>query len=546
MFTSTIEYKEHKMFARIRKNSRTQRRSVVICHSIRIKHIVRQLIIAVVGHSSDEDQLEIWLVKARAWIKAHGKQWLNQQLEEQRKITMYQHVSLFNMREEARVNVGIEDIFGKLYDELRFCDLLSKSHQETLRKIIFARLLEPSSKRRAVQISEQHFNEELPLDRVYRMLDALMKVSEQVQELIFSETEKLLGGKISIMLFDVTTLSFESIDEDELRNFGYSKDFKFNTTQVTLALATTQEGLPVGFKLFPGNTAESTTLIEAVTLWRKTLKIVEVTVIGDRAMMSEANLLALESAGFNYIIAFPLRKLPKETRQTVLAPSSYQTIAGDAEINRFKVLEYKARQLYVSHSQKRADKDRKDRERCINRLKKKLATCKNVKRLINNKSYLKYSEISGQATATLDEEKIARDAQWDGLHGVLSNQKLKGIEAYNYYRRLWVIEESFRINKHNLKMRPIYHFTPERVQAHILLCYMVFTLVRHIQFRLQKAQESMSVNRIIDAVRNVQASVMRDITNQKRYRMLSRLSEDAKIIYKILGIDQGLAITPYS
>lgn len=546
MFTSTIEYKEHKMFARIRKNSRTQRRTVVICHSIRIKQVVRQLIIAVVGHSADEDQLELWLVEARAWIEAHGKLWLNQQLEEQRKIVMYHHVSLFNMREEARVNVGIEDTFGKLYDELRFCDLLSQSHQETLRKIIFARLLEPSSKRRAGQISEQHFNEELPLDRVYRMLDALMKVSEQVQKFIFLETEKLLGGKVSLMLFDVTTLSFESIDEDELRNFGYSKDFKFNTTQVTLALATTQEGLPIGYKLFPGNTAESTTLIEAVTLWRKTLQISEVTVIGDRAMMSEANLLALESVGFNYIIAFPLRKLPKETRQTVLDSSSYETMTGDTEIERFKILEYKTRQLYVSYSQKRADKDRKDRERCINRLRKKLATCKNVKRLINNKSYLKYSEISGQATAALDEEKIARDAQWDGLHGVLSNQKLKGIEAYNYYRRLWVIEESFRINKHNLKMRPIYHFTPKRVEAHILLCYMVFTLVRHIQFRLlQKAQESMSVNRIIDAVRNVQASVMRDITNQKRYRMLSRLSEDAKIIYKILGVDQGAAITPY-
>lgn len=546
MFTSTISYKEHKMFARIRKNNRTKRCSVVICHSIRVKHIVRQLIVAVVGHSSDENQLSAWLSQARGWIEARDKQWLNQLLEEQRKIIMYQHVSLFNMREEARVNVGIEDTFGKLYDELGFCDLLSKAHQRTLRKIIFARLLEPSSKRRATQLSEQHFNEELPLDRVYRMLDGLTEASEEVQQLIFFATEKALGEKISLMLFDVTTLSFESIDEDELRNFGYSKDFKFNTTQVTLALATTQEGLPVGFKLFPGNTAESTTLIEAVTVWRKTLKIDEVTVIGDRAMMSEANLLALESAGFSYIIAFPLRKLSKETQTVVLNSSTYQTILDDTEISRFKALEYKTRQLYISYSQKRADKDKKDRERSINKLKKKLATCKNIKRLINNKSYLKYSEISGQATATLDEEKITRDAQWDGLHGVMSNKQLQGMEAYSYYRRLWVIEESFRINKHNLKMRPIYHFSPERVRAHILLCYMAFTLVRHIQFRLQAAQESMSVNRIIDAVKNVQASIMRDITNQKSYRMLSKLSEDAKIIYKILGVDYGSAITPYS
>ena len=73
-----------------------------------------------------------------------------------------------------------------------------------------------------------------------------------------------------------------------------------------------------------------------------------------------------------------------------------------------------------------------------------------------------------------------------------------------------IIEESFRINKHNLKMRPIYHFTPNRIQAHILLCYMVFTLIRHLQFQLKKSDESMSAGRIVEALRNVQASILRD------------------------------------
>lgn len=80
------------------------------------------------------------------------------------------------------------------------------------------------------------------------------------------------------------------------------------------------------------------------------------------------------------------------------------------------------------------------------------------------------------------------------------------IEVYSDYQRLWVIEESFRINKHNLKMRPIYHFTPKRIQAHILLCYMVFILMRHIQLRLQQSKQTMSVARIVDAVRDIQAS----------------------------------------
>jgi len=91
-------------------------------------------------------------------------------------------------------------------------------------------------------------------------------------------------------------------------------------------------------------------------------------------------------------------------------------------------------------------------------------------------------------------------------------------------------------------MRPIYHFTPKRIQAHILLCYMVFTLIRHVQFRLNKANIQMSVNQIIDAVRDIQASIFIDERNNNRYRMLSMLSEDALEIYKTLNIKQGVTV----
>jgi transposase len=154
----------------------------------------------------------------------------------------------------------------------------------------------------------------------------------------------------------------------------------------------------------------------------------------------------------------------------------------------------------------------------------------------------KIDKVTGQAIATLNEEKIAEDAKWDRLHAVISNQPACDINVYNSYRRLWVIEESFRINKHNLRMRPIYHFTPKRIQAHILLCYRVFTLIRQTQFRLQQANIQMSVHRIIDALRDVQASILLDERNNNRYRMLSRLSEDAAAIYKTFKIERGFTV----
>ena len=531
------------MFVKIRTNKGSKRRSVLICHNIRVNAKILQLTVKTLGHSEDSALLDLWLSEGKQWIKEYGSQWKKEIfLIKRRQVSMNKSVSLFNIKEEKRINVGVEDVFGKLYKELGFHDLLSPSHQKTLRQIIFSRILEPGSKRRLSEISENKFDEELPLDRIYRMMDILIKNSDDIQKRIFDATEVVLEKKVSLVLFDVTTLSFESITEDELRAFGFSKDFKFNTTQVTLALATTKEGLPIGYRLFPGNTAESKTLIEAIHGWKKYISIDEVTIMGDRAMMSDANLSELESAGYHYVIAFPLKKLSKEKQKLVLDKMGYIENKADDEINSYRMIDLENRRLCVSYSSKRAAKDAKDRERLVNKLKKKLESCKNIKRLINKNGYLKYSEITGQAIAVVNEEKITEDSKWDGLHAVITNQPFCDIGIYNSYRRLWVIEESFRMNKHNLKMRPIYHFTPKRIQAHILICYMVFTLIRHLQFRLQQIEQGMSVNRIIDAVRDIQASILVDWVNQNKYKMLSPLTEDGKIIYKALGIDQSLSL----
>lgn len=535
------------MFARIRKNGGSTRCSVIVCHSIRKNGKVRQIIVKTLGHSSDKAQLAVWFNEAKDWIAEHGPNWLKQHFPVVKQATpMSRPVNLFNLREVSRQNIGICSVFGKLYDELGFDTLLSSPHQETLKKVLFSRLLEPSSKRRISQISKEKLGEDLPLDRIYRMMDALQKEEEKVNQLVFSGTYSALEGKISLVLFDVTTLSFETVSEDELRAFGYSKDCKFNTTQVVLALATTKEGLPIGYRLFPGNTAESTTLISSINEWRNHIPIDEVTIVGDRAMMTKQNLTSLEEAGFYYVVAYPLRKLPKAQQLLIKDVASYEkNKESDDEISKCKIIDFgEGRKILSSYSEKRAKKDKKDRDRLINKLEKKLSTCKNVKRLVNNKGYLKYTEIKGQATACVDVKKLEEEAAWDGLHGVITNKPNINSHIYKEYRRLWVIEESFRINKHSLKMRPIYHFTPKRIQAHILLCYMVFTLIRQAQYKLNVAGHSMSVNKIIDSLKNIQASILQDITNDKKYRVLSQLNEDATVVYKAFGLSEDMAVTP--
>ena len=144
------------------------------------------------------------------------------------------------------------------------------------------------------------------------------------------------------------------------------------------------------------------------------------------------------------------------------------------------------KKLLVSHSAKRARKDAYDREKAIVKLRKKLKKSKNPKELISNSGNCKFLRIEGDSEIHLDEDKCAQAAVWDGLHGVITNDfNLSPEDAINQYRGLWQVEESFRITKHDLKVRPIFHWTPNRIRAHLVISFMAFTCVRHLEHRVK-------------------------------------------------------------
>ncbi|MBS0350732.1 MAG: hypothetical protein JSR33_06035 [Proteobacteria bacterium] len=119
----------------------------------------------------------------------------------------------------------------------------------------------------------------------------------------------------------------------------------------------------------------------------------------------------------------------------------------------------------------------------------------------------------------MDENKIAKDAQWDGLHGMISNIPQDAPETLiSRYARLWVIEESFRINQHTLQMRPIFHWKAERIHAHVAICYMAFSVLGHLQYRVNLTQK-ISIETILDELLNVQASIHVHKRTKDRYRI---------------------------
>lgn len=454
-------------------------------------------------------------------------------------------VNTAKLSEECRVVEGIHAVFGAVLDKFDLQRILGIRQYELLRHVIMARIAWPSSKLRASENLLKHFNVDISVDRMYRLMDTLEGQEAAIQGTLLNALRPLIGEKVEVLFFDVTTLYFESMDEDDLRRFGFSKDQKTHLTQVVLALATTQDGLPVGYKLFPGNTAETSTLLQAIEEWRQSLHIEQVTIIADRAMMSEKNINLLEISGLKYVIAAKLKLLPKQTQKTILARSDEKILfQNEEETIAVQELLYQNRRLIVSHSTKRARKDARDREQILTKLKKKIGSEGSTKKLVTNRGYLSVITESGNSKIKVDEEKVAEAAKWDGLHGVITNiENVNHQEVLGLYRRLWVIEESFRINKHTLEMRPVYHYASRRIKAHILLCYISFALCRYVQKRISMQHEDYSVDQIRSILIDVQYSVLKHEETACQYRLPSKMSMGARQIYGVFGLKRNKRIS---
>ena len=157
----------------------------------------------------------------------------------------------------------------------------------------------------------------------------------------------------------------------------------------------------------------------------------------------------------------------------------------------------------------------------------------------------RFVKLDGKARLELDETKIEAAARWDGLKGVVTNAPDMGhSKLFARYRELWRVEESFRITKHDLKVRPVFHWKPDRVKAHIAIAYMAFACVRHLACRIAQRQgERMSPERIRTALGARQCSIVRDLRSKRRYALPSQTTPDMDRISRTLGLPTSRA--PY-
>jgi len=294
--------------------------------------------------------------------------------------------SLANFSEAQIKNWGYV-VYQKIWDQFELPKLLRKISAK--RKIQFdlsgasflmavQHLLEPRSK--LGTYNRQHRYAGLPnvsLNHLYRSLDLLCEYKELLEEEMFQKNCHLFNMQVDVVFYDVTTFSFASVEADSLRDFGFSKDGKFNEVQVVLGLLIDGEGRPIGYELFPGNTFDGKTLEVALEKLEKRFGLRRVIIVADRGINSKLNLKRIVERGYSYIFAARIKSMKKEITDMILDENGYQEITDGEEVIRYKVVEYVnefaaegekyklPEELIVTYSSRRAEKDRADRERLI-------------------------------------------------------------------------------------------------------------------------------------------------------------------------------------
>lgn len=547
------------MFVRVKTSPNSVGKSVQIVQSVRKADRVTQKIVRHIGMAYCQDELEKLKLLAESIklkLEAGGQEFLfkpeeivklgdsGKKYKEQDYI-----VNVKNLAEEQRLVSGIHDVYGKLFYDLGYDKVIkrpsrNKAAVDIFKNIVLARVANPVSKMATVDMLEEDFGVTLDLDRVYRMMDGLDEPAiERLKKITYQNTLNLFGTKVDVIFYDATTIYFESFEEDELKKNGFSKDHKHNQPQVLLALMVTTDGLPVDYEIFAGDVYEGHTLIPALTKIRKKYDIEKVVFVADSAMLSYDNigmLEDLEEHNLSYIVGARLKNVSSALKNRILDSSSYRKIKKDYYVAEISDGD---RKVIVSYSERRARKDANDRKRAIKKLMAKLDRSKSAKSHLSNHGYRKYLKVEGKSRVALDEAKIASDAKWDGLHGVVTNSDLSPVDVLSKYSELWNVEAAFRVTKHDLKVRPVYHWKPRRIKAHIAICFAAYALVKNLEYRIRLQYRKLSIEKIRYTLMKVQTSILFDKHKRIRYGLPSRMKRDARKIYNILDIKRS--ITPY-
>ena len=348
----------------IRKN---KNRSGTISVQVVRKVGRKNKLVKTIGVTSHPDELEEFI--------RLGKLYINQQkgrlclFPSQEDAIVKQFVATLG-NDDLRI-VGPKIILERIYDFIGYNKIDPKGY---FRHLVTCRITYPGSKLRTILYMKRHYKIDLSAQTIYRYLDQLDdSMKRQIEQITYQYVKNLLGGKLGMVFYDMTSLYFETESQDDLRKIGYSKDGKHQHPQIMLGLLVGTGGIPIAYEVFEGNTSETKTLIPLLDLMVTRFKIERPIIVADSALLSKTNLLALQQNGYQYILGARIKNETESIRQFILSRS----IEESSPIR----LKHSFGELIVSYSSKRAVKDLHNRTKGFKAIRSKNKDWKAYKRV---------------------------------------------------------------------------------------------------------------------------------------------------------------------
>lgn len=475
-------------------------KAVQVIRYVRRKRVVEHH----VGSSHDDAELDALVSAAQDWIAQQ-----THQLAAFPDVTS-DNVLLLNQCEYLGVYYTfLFDIINGLQLRMGYTTIDTSS---LLNDLVTMRVMEPTSKLRSIELLQTYFGIRHRRQRFYEAAPRWLSLKQEVEKRTVRFAEDEFQFDYRLLFYDVTTLYFETFEADEIRKPGFSKDNKSNQPQILVALMVTQEGFPVAYEIFAGNTFEGHTLIPVIESFIKKHQVKNFTVVADAAMISSDNVLALKKAGIHYIVGARLGNLSKETFTNM----DQMLLRQDGQITR---LSTDSGFLICSFSQTRFRKDKHEMD-------KQIARANVLIQQPSKKPKTKFIR-SQQEKLELNEELITKTTKLLGVKGYytdLPEDQVSSQTVIERYHDLYKIEQAFRVSKHDLQTRPVFHFKEEPIRIHILICFMALAVSKYIELKAnislrafltqcKKVTDAHLLNKLTGKVITLRTAIPHDLTN---------------------------------
>jgi transposase len=405
-----------------------------------------------------------------------------------------------------------------LYNELKIPEFLSEYQTKTsiqyplneiLELLVYSRALNPSSKKKAYENKGNYFFElpDFSLDDVYRSLSHLAAMKDDLTLHLHKRIQETRGRDCSLVFYDVTNYYFESETLEGLRQKGVSKENR-ETGIVQMGLFIDNEGIPITYELFPGNTNDMSTMRPILEKIKKEYGLGKITIVADKGNNTGENLAYIDNEDDYYIISQRIRARGTELANIVLNQEDYEwnqegnfkskSVERDRVVKRADGSSYTITEhLLCFWSQNEEKYQRAKRGHLDERITKYIENpaLLNASNSFGIKKYFKKvmvdkktgEVLKAKATYEFNQEKYERDLALDGYYCIVTNDlSLEPLDIIHHYHQLSKIEESFKVTKTDLEGRPVYVWTDDHIKGHFLTCYLALVLYRLLQKKLDK------------------------------------------------------------